>query len=94
MFGHSPRLPSVHTAGPPGWEEVSMNRVLAEHINALHKAREAFIECESDRIIKTALKKRFYSQPEDISPGSWIYFKNDKKWEGPVKITTKDGKLL
>ena len=22
------------------------------------------------------------------------FFKNDKKWEGPVKVTTKDGKLL
>ena len=71
-----------------------MNRALAEQNNALHKAVEVFNECESYRIIKTALKKRVYSQPEDISPGSWIYFKNDKKWEGPVKITTKDGKLL
>ena len=78
VFGYSPRLPSVQTAGPPGWEEVSMNKVLAEHINALHSAREAFIECESDRIIKTALKKRVYSQSEEVSPGSWIYFKNDK----------------
>ena len=28
-------------------------------------------------------------------PGDWIYFKNKtRRWEGPVKITTKDGKLL
>ena len=52
------------------------------------------IECESDRIIKTDLKKRVYSQSGEITRGSWIYFKNDKKWEGPVKVTTKDGKLL
>merc|ERR1711942_65997 len=94
VFGRSPSLPTVQTARPPGLEEVAMNKVLAEHINALHKAREAFIECESDRIIKEALKKRVYSQPESITPGSWIYFKNNKKWEGPVKVTTKDGKLL
>ena len=36
VFGYSPRLPSVQTAGPPGWEEVSMNKVLAEHINVLY----------------------------------------------------------
>ena len=94
VFGHSPQLPSVQTAGPPGWEEASMSKVLADHINALHSAREAFIKCETARIIKTALKKRVYSQPEEISPGSWIYYKNQNKWEGPVKVTTKDGKLL
>jgi hypothetical protein len=28
-------------------------------------------------------------------PGDWIYFKNKtKRWEGPVKVTTRDGKLL
>ena len=71
-----------------------MNKSLADHINALHLAREAFIECESDRVIKTALKKRVYSSNKDIGPGSWIYFKNDRKWQGPVKVTTMDGKLL
>ena len=70
-----------------------MNEVLAEHI-ALHSAKEAFIECESDRIIKTALKKKIYSRLEDREQGSWIYYKTDKKWEGPVKVTTKDGKPL
>ena len=94
VFGQGPRLPSIQTAGPPGLEEVSISKVMAEHINALHNAREAFIACESDRIIKTALKKRVYSQAQEISPGSWIYYKKDKKWEGPVKVTTKDGKLL
>ena len=61
VFGESPRLPTVEAAGPPGWEEVSMNKELAEHINALHSAREAFIQCESDNFIITALNKKEFT---------------------------------
>ena len=39
------------------------------HISALHLAREAFVECEADRVLKTALKQRVYARGEDISPG-------------------------
>ena len=94
VFGESPKLPSVFTAGPPGFEEVVMSKSVAEHINALHAAREAFIKCEADKVLKQALKSRIYTQGQDISVGDWIYFKNLRKWEGPVKITTRDGKLL
>ena len=71
-----------------------MSKAVAEHINALHSAREAFIKCESDQVLKQALESRIHPQGQDISPGDWIYFKNKRKWEGPVKVTTKDGKLL
>ena len=75
VFGESPKLPSVFTAGPPGFEEVVMSKSVAEHINALHAAREAFIKCEADKVLKQALKSRIYTQGQDISVGDWIYFK-------------------
>ena len=94
-FGENTMLPALHSAGPPGMEEIQVSKALARHINALHLAREAFIQCEADRVLKTALKKRVYARGENISPGDWIYFKNkSKRWNGPVKVTTKDGKLL
>ena len=71
-----------------------MSKSVAEHINALHAAREAFIKCEADKVLKQALKSRIYTQGQDISVGDWIYFKKLRKWEGPVKITTRDGNLL
>ena len=43
VFGESPKFPSVFTAGPPGMEEVVMNKKVAERINAMHSAREAFL---------------------------------------------------
>ena len=94
VFGANPSLPAVYSSGPPGLEEVSMSQAVADQINAMHMAREAFVECESDRVIKIALKKRLYVTSDEVYPGDWVYFKNQRKWEGPVKITTKDGKLL
>ena len=93
-YGQNPRLPSLFTCGPPGFEEVSITKSVAQHINAMHLARESFISCESDRILKLALKQRVYKKVGEIFIGDWIYYKNHRKWEGPVKVTSKDGKLL
>jgi hypothetical protein len=72
---------------------LAKSKVLADQINALHRAREAYIECERDRGLRAALKKKIYKR-DDINARDWIYFKNDKKWQDPVKFTTKDGKRL
>ena len=95
VFGQNPRLPALYSSGPPGFEEVSMSKAMADHINALHSAREAFIECEADRVLKAALKQRVFASTDQIKASDWIYFKNkSKRWEGPVKVTTVSGKLL
>ena len=94
VFGSAPSLPSVYTSGPPGYEEVVMEKAVADHINALFLGREAYIKGESDKILKTALKQKIYKRGEDITVGDWIYYNNNGKWQGPVKVTTKDGKSL
>ena len=99
VFGEQPRLPSVYTSGPPGLEEVVMNKKVADNINAMHLSRKAYIECESDRVLKQALKQRIYQRGDDIDIGHWIYFcnkpsKGRSKWEGPVKVVGKDKKTL
>lgn len=94
VFGKAPALPSVYTSGPPGYEEVAMEKAVADHINAMFLAREAYMQGESDRVLKAALKQRIYRRGEDVRANEWIYFNNKGKWEGPVKVTTKDGKNL
>ena len=42
-----------------------------------------------------ALKQRIFAHTDEIKAGDWIYFKNkSKRWEGPVKVTTTNRKLL
>ena len=95
VFGQNPKLPTIFTAGPPGLEDdISMPKAVAQHINSIHLAREAFIKCESDRTLKAALRQRLYKTAGQIYPGDWVYFKNHRKWEGPVKVTTMEGKRL
>ena len=51
VFGQNPNLPTIFTAGPPGLEDdISMPKAVAQHINSIHLAREAFVKCESYRI--------------------------------------------
>ena len=95
VFGENPKMPALYSAGPPGLEKVQVSKAAAAHISALHLAREAFIQCEADRVLRTALRQRVYARGEDVMPGDWIYFKSKtRRWEGPVKVTSKDGKLL
>ena len=94
VFGKSPTLPSVYTAGPLGLEEVVMAKSVADNINAMHLAREAYIASESDKKLKAALRERIYKRGNNVEVGDWIYFKNQDKWQGPVKVAAKDGKSL
>lgn len=71
-----------------------MAKSVADNINAMHLAREAYIAGESDKKLKAALKQRIYKRGANIKPGDWIYFKNQDKWQGPVKVAARDGKSL
>ena len=93
----NPKLPSVYTCGPPGLEEVSMPKSVATHINAQHLARQAYVEGESSKSLKLALKQKIYRRPETVERNDWVFFKNlpfSKIWEGPLKILARDGKTL
>ena len=94
VFGVNPGLPAIYCSGPPGMEEARVSGAMWQHINAMHLAREMYIQCENDTALKTALRKRCFKSAEMVNIGEWIYFKNARAWEGPVKVVSKDGKLL
>ena len=48
VFGKSANLPSNLVNLPPAKEDVSHADILVKHLNALHAARKAFIEAESN----------------------------------------------
>ena len=73
---------------------IDVSKKIASHLNALSKAREAFIQAESDKTISEALKSRIVNRVEEIDIGSWIYYKNleSKQWQGPSKVIMLDNK--
>ena len=96
--GKNPVLPSVVRDGPPCYNDTTKSKSLAMHLHAMHLAREEFIQAESSKVLKKALKSRVYARGDGIMEGDWIYFKkNDTKnhiWSGPSKVVATNGKKL
>ena len=55
VFGKNPTLPSVFENKLPALEGVSGSKLVATHVNALHKAREEFIKLEASEKLRRAL---------------------------------------
>ena len=51
---------------------VDVSKKIAAHLNALSKAREAFMQAESSKTIADALKARLVNRVENIEVGKWI----------------------
>ena len=67
VFGENPIFPALYSTGPPGMEEVRVSKAAAMHISALHLAREAFVQCEADRVLKTAAITKAIITPIDAA---------------------------
>ena len=97
VLGKNPNLLSVLTAKPPALRSCTHSQLLAEHLNALHAARTAFIASEASRKIKLALQKQTRdTSSKSFHLGAQVYYKrNDgKAWHGPGIIAGIDGKIV
>ena len=65
VFGRSPNMPSVLVIEPPAFEDWTSSQHMADHLDKLHKARQAFTQSKSSKRIVRALKK---SIREDEGP--------------------------
>ena len=94
MFGRNPNLPSVLTAKPPALHTVTASELIAEHLNALHAARRAFIQSESSNKLKTALQRQTCDATTKVfNNGDHVCYKHPdhKEWRGPGVILGLDG---
>ena len=55
-YGRNNNFPSILKDEPPALTSESMVDVIRENMVAMHKAREAFIQCESSERIRRALR--------------------------------------
>ena len=96
VFGKNPKLPNILTDGPPGWEESTVSERLRNHLNALHKCRQKFMETESCSRIKRALRAKIRCADINLAPGDIVYYvrEGQTKWNGPAHVMFQDGKII
>lgn len=95
VFGFNPAFPNVYQSDLPALESPSASQVVADNLNAMHRAREEFIKMESNERIKRALRHNVrQATVESISNGDNIFYKrnNDPRWRGPAIVIGVDGK--
>ena len=96
VFGQNPNLPNILQARIPALDEFTSSETFAEHLNALHSAREGFIQSEFCGRIKRALRHRIRASGQVFQHGDKVFYKRDKseKWLGPAKVMMQDGKVV
>ena len=94
VFGTNPNIPGVSSSNLPALEGTTPSQIVANHLNSLHKAREAYIKVEnSDRLRRALIGRVYEGTHQRFLPGDTVYFKrtNTKEWHGPAKVIGQDG---
>ena len=97
VFGRDPNLPHTMHNNIASNDPNFYSQLVKENLNALHKAREAFIHQESSEKLSRALNKqtRTYADKPFLA-GDEIFFKRDQssRWQGPAKVLGKDSNQI
>ena len=95
--GTNPKLPSLHLSKAPAITSTPTNKTIIKNLEALHKAREAFIANENSEKLRRALSDNIRTS-SDIKylTGDSAYFKrlSSNQWHGPAKVVGQDGQQL
>ncbi|KAG1681910.1 Retrovirus-related Pol polyprotein from transposon RE2 [Nymphon striatum] len=96
VFGANPNLPSVLVDKPPALEYNTVSQTFANHLNALHSGRRAFIQAESSERIRRALRHKIRASGVCYQHGDRVYYKrdDDNRWKGPGTVLGQDGKVV
>ena len=100
VFGKNPSLPNLmgeDSSSPASREKGSEESIVREALNAMHKAREAFIRNESCNKIRIALNKNVREHNLQAAVvGDEVYYKreNENEWRGPAKVVGVSGKTV
>ena len=70
MFGSSPRIPTLLSAGPMLMPEVTTDGAMSANLQSMQEARKASLACENDKVLKQALKSKINVKPSNIQRNS------------------------
>ena len=84
------------TDGLPALEGSTSSETFAQHLNALHAARRAYIESERRERIRRALRHKVRAAEEIYENGDVVYYKREGKdrWLGPATFVFQDGRVV
>lgn len=96
-IGCNPILPDVLRSDLPSLTNKPKSAIIAENLNALHKAREAFIQSENSEKIKRALSHPVRTSGDiKYINGDSVYYKrkDGNEWHGPAVVLGQDGQQV
>ena len=101
MFGRAPRMPLTTDDNLPALEGVSSSKIIADNLNALAAAKEAFIKAEISGKLRKALAHPVRSYVDAVyKRGDLVYYKicvgarKFERWEGPATVIGVEGKSV
>ena len=96
-IGQNPSLPCAFSDKLPALSKVDHSNIIRQHLNTLHKAREAFVMNENSEKIRRALRHNVRTSNDNIYvTGDSVYYKRacDRRWRGPAVVLGKDGQQV
>ena len=95
VLGQNPKLPGIADDQLPVFHRKTQSQILADHINAMEKARKLFLEADSSTRIRQALNSRIH-EGKTVEMGEKVYYKRDdsKKWKNPVNVIGNNGRTV
>ena len=94
VFGRNPSFPNVLNNRPPANNPVALSKYLSDNLNALHSARDKFIQQESSERLQRAISRKTRTYSDNVfNLGDMVYYfrNNSSYWHGPAKVIGRDG---
>ena len=95
--GCNPVLPNILNDNLPALSNRPSSEILKDNLNALHMAREAFIQSENSEKIRRALSHPVRTSGDiKYINGDSVYYKrkDSSKWHGPATVLGQDGQQV
>ena len=96
-IGLNPKLPNVVNDRPPALTSKPDSKILRDNLDAIHKAREAFIASENSEKIKRALSHNVRTSGDiKYLTGDTVYYKrtSNRERHGPGRVLGQDGQQV
>ena len=96
VFGRNPNNPACLHDKPPALGPPSGSDLVRTHLNAMHSARQAFIQNESNEKLQRALLHQVRPSGERFCSGDVVLYRRhqDDKWRGPGVVIGQENKQI